>query len=127
LTSEAEIVPILFISICRYPIIRIIYEIWRIGRSILKIGTGRNEPLPFYFFNFFNASASALFLKSSCFFIYLLMSFFETRRFCSFFLRSWNVESFSRWPHTHVNVCPSPSPYNFRRFLQFGQRAFVFL
>src|SRR5699024_3831330 len=80
-----------------------------------------------YFFNFANCSASALFLKSSCCLIYLFTSFLETRWFCCFFFRSLQVASFSRWPHTQVNVLPLPSPNILIFFLQFGQRAFVFL
>src|SRR5699024_4913730 len=81
-----------------------------------------------YFFHFANASANGLLVNSSsCFFMYLLISFLDTRAFCVFFLRFWKASSFSLWPQTHLNVCPSPSPYSFSFFLQLGQRAFVFL
>src|SRR5699024_8523769 len=66
-----------------------------------------------YFFNLASASAKALFLKpSSCFFKYLLTSFLETLCFFSLCFLSLNVDSFSRWPHLQVNICPSPSPRN---------------
>lgn len=61
-------------------------------------------------FNLASWSAKALFEKSSCFFIYLFISFLETRVFCVFFLRFWKASSFSLWPQTHLNVWPSPSP-----------------
>src|SRR5690625_1337572 len=78
-------------------------------------------------FNLAKASAKALFLKSSCCFKYLFTSFFETRLFCCCLRRFSKVANFSRCPQVHVNVWPSPSPNNFKRFLQLGQRAFVFL
>src|SRR5699024_12826691 len=79
-----------------------------------------------YFFNFANCLVSALFLKSSCCFIFLFTSFLETRWFCCFFFRSLKVASFSRWPHTQVNVLPLPSSNIFIFFLLFGSRSFVF-
>src|SRR5699024_4255780 len=66
-----------------------------------------------YIFNLASVSAKALFLKpSSCFFKYLLTSFLETLCFFSLCFLSLNVDSFSRWPHLQVNICPSPSPRN---------------
>src|SRR5699024_8753024 len=81
-----------------------------------------------YFFQFANASANGLFLNSSsCFFKYLLISFLDTLVFCAFFLRFCNVSIFSLCLQTHRNVCPLLSLSIFSFFLQFGQRALVFL
>src|SRR5699024_12242927 len=79
-----------------------------------------------YFFNLASASAKALFLKpSSCFFKYLLTSFLETLCFFSLCFLSLNVDSFSRWPHLQVNICPLPSPPISIRLLQFVHLEFV--
>src|SRR5699024_12829720 len=49
-----------------------------------------------YFFHFANASANGLLVNSSsCFFIYLLISFLDTRVCCVFFFRFSKASSFS--------------------------------
>ena len=66
-----------------------------------------------YSFIFEKASANALLIGSCasfcCFFKYLFTSFLLIPEPCFSFL-CLNADSFSLYPQTHTNFCPSPSP-----------------